>query len=83
MTQQARGLSPARIREPAIGPASPTIADSPKRFSGNGSRALAANPAVPSQDATITELTHAYQHLAAQTELDKQWAGRFEGAVTD
>ena len=32
---------------------------------------------------TIQELTHAYQHLAAQAALDKQWALRFEGAVAD
>jgi hypothetical protein len=32
---------------------------------------------------TISKVTHAYQHLAAQAELDKHWAGRVELAVTD
>ena len=32
---------------------------------------------------TIQELTHAYQHLATQAALDKQWALRVEGTVTD
>ena len=40
-----------------------------------GSRIEAAGPVAPTQDMTITELTHAYQHLAAQSALDKQWAG--------
>ena len=43
----------------------------------------AASPAAPSQDMTITELTHAYQHLAAQAGLDKQWSTRVESAITD
>ena len=46
-------------------------------------RAEAASPAVPSADMTITELTHAYQHLAAQSGLDRQWATRVESAITD
>ena len=31
----------------------------------------------------MSELTHAYQHLAAQAALDRQWAGRVEMAITD
>jgi hypothetical protein len=32
---------------------------------------------------TLNEFTHAYQHLAAQAGLDKQWASRVESAITD
>ena len=32
---------------------------------------------------TLAELTHAYQHLAAQAGLDKQWSARVESAITD
>ena len=78
------GLSPARTREPAAGPtAGPTIADSPKRYSVDGTRIEAANPVASTQDMTITERTHAYQHLAAQAALDKQWAGQVDLAITD
>ena len=76
-----RFLSPARAREPAVGGAE--IAQSPTRFTGESTRADAVSPAAPTQDMTITELTHAYQHLAAQSALDKQWAGRVELAITD
>ena len=76
-----RYLSPARAREPAVGGAE--IGDSPTRFSGESSRVSAASPAAPTQDMTITELTHAYQHLAAQAGLDKQWSTRVESAITD
>ena len=76
-----RYLSPARIREPAVGGVE--IGDSPTRFSGETARMNAASPAAPSQDMTITELTHAYQHLAAQAGLDKQWSTRVESAITD
>ena len=63
MESPMRGLSPARTREPAAGPtAGPTIADSPKRFSVDGSRIEAASPVAPTQDMTITEVTHVYQH---------------------
>ena len=46
-------------------------------------RAEAASPAAPSADMMIMELTHAYQHLAAQSGLDRQWATRVESAITD
>ena len=32
---------------------------------------------------TFQEPTHTYQHLAAQAALEKQWASRVEGALTD
>ena len=64
-----RGLSPARTREPAV---RQTIADSPERFSVDGSRIDAASPVAPTQDTTITDLTPAYRHLAAQSALDRQ-----------
>ena len=78
-----RFLSPARTREPAVGPAAPTVGESPTRFTGENMRAEAASPAAPSADMTITELTHAYQHLAAQLGLDRQWATHVESAITD
>ena len=59
------------------------IADAPKRLSSDGTRVEAAGPIAPMQDMTITKLTHAYQHLAAQAALDKQRAGQVELAVTD
>ena len=76
-----RFLSPDRAREPAVGGAD--IGDSPTRFTGESTRANAASPAAPTQDMTITELTNAYQHLAAQAGLDKQWSTRVEFAITD
>ena len=76
-----RFLSPACAREPAVGGAD--ISDSPTRFTGESTRASAVSPAAPTQDMTITELTHAYQHLAAQAGLAKQWATRVEFAITD
>ena len=54
-----RFLSPARTREPAVGPAVPYVGESPTRFTGENMRAEAASPAAPSADMTITELTHA------------------------
>ena len=53
-------LSPARTREPAVGPAVPTVGESPTRFTGENMRTEAASPAALTQDMTITELTHAY-----------------------
>ena len=76
-----RFLSPARAREPAAG--KPAIGESPTRFTGENMRADAVSPAAPTQDMTITELTHAYQHLAAQLGLDRQWAKRVESVITD
>ena len=32
---------------------------------------------------TNTELTHSYQHLAAQADLDKEWMKKVEAAITD
>ena len=32
---------------------------------------------------TALELTHAYQHLAAQAALDKAWAKMLEVSITD
>ena len=32
---------------------------------------------------TLSELTHVYQHLAAQAGLDRQWAARVESVITD
>ena len=78
-----RYLSPARMREPATGSAMPEVGESPTRFTGTNGHAQAPSPAAPTQDMTLTELTHAYQHLAAQAGLDKQWAGRVESAITD
>ena len=65
-----RYLSPARTRESAVGTAE--IGDSPTRFTGENERASAPSPAAPSTEMTMAELTHAYQHLAAQAGLDKQ-----------
>ena len=70
-----RGMPPSRD--------SSHMEDSPKRFSQTSSREQAPSPAAPSKDVTIQELTHAYQHLAPQASLNKQWALRVEGAVTD
>ena len=78
-----RYLSPARTRDPATGPAMPEIGESPTRFTGANGLASAPSPTAPTQDMTVTELTHAYQHLAAQAGLDKQWAARVESAITD
>ena len=61
-----RFLSPVRAREPAAGPAVPTVGDSPTRFTGENMCTEAASPAAPSVDMTISELIHAYQHLAAR-----------------
>ena len=70
-----RGLSPSRD--------SSHMEDLLKRFSHTGSHESAPSPSAPSKDMTISELTHAYQHLAAQAALDKQWARRVEGSLTD
>ena len=43
----------------------------------------ASKQRAPLHQLKITELTHAYQHLAAHSALDKQWAGRVELAFTD
>ena len=72
-----------RAFDPATGPAIPEIGESPTRFTGANGLASAPSPAAPTQDMTLTELTHAYQHLAAQAGLDKQWAVRVESAITD
>ena len=69
-------LSPARARESASGSAVPTVGDSPKLSRPDDKRSEAASLIAPTQDMTLAELTHAYQHLAAQSALDKQWAGR-------
>ena len=45
-----RFLSPARTREPAVGPAVPTVGGPPTRFTGENMRAEAASPAAPSVD---------------------------------
>ena len=76
-----RYLSPARARASAVGTAE--IGDSPTRFTGENERATAPSPAAPSTEMTMAELTHAYQHLAAQAGLDKQWSTRVESAITD
>ena len=72
-----RGLSPAG----GCGPAA--MEDSPKRFSVDGSRIEAPSLSAPTYVMSIAELSQAYQHLAAQAALDKQWAGRVEGTITD
>ena len=59
------------------------MSGSPKRFSGEGGWTEAPSPSAPTPDVTATELTHAYQHLAAQAALDKAWAKMVEGAITD
>ena len=43
----------------------------------------APSPSAPTRDMTATELTHAYQHLAAQAALDKAWAKTVEASITD
>ena len=78
-----RMLSPARARESASGPTVPTVGDSPKRFTTDDKRSEAASPIAPTQDMSLAELIHASQHLAAQSALDKQRAGRVEMAIAD
>ena len=85
------GNAPSKKRSVSAGPTmgSPVSDPGPSQFSPGGSpvrivgaRREAASPTAPTHDMTLTELTHAYQHLAAQAELDKTWAVKVEGAVT-
>ena len=48
-----------------------------------GMRREAESPSAPTHDMSLSELIHAYQHLAAQAELDKKWMTEVEGAITD
>ena len=84
-------LSPAarKRRTPTGGSPDPmeqvTIEGSPKRFSDGTSQNWneVPSPAAPSRDMTLTELTHAYQHLAAQAAHDKVWVKTVELTITD
>ena len=91
------GLAPAGSRDPSLSPVarkrrtpagSPepmAIEVSPKRFSDGTSTNWneVPSPAAPSRDMTLTELTHAYQHLAAQAAHDKVWVKTVEMTITD
>ncbi len=84
-------LSPAarKRRTPTGGSPDPmeqvTIEGSPKRFSDGTSQNWneVPSPAAPSRDMTLSELTHAYQHLAAQAAHDKTWVKTVELTITD
>ena len=69
--------SPATFNEPMI------ISESPKRFSDGTGWSEAPSPSAPTRDMNLSELIHAYQHLAAQALLDKAWAKTFEASITD
>ena len=58
------------------------MSGSPKRFGYGVGWNKAPSPSAPTCDMTNAELTHAYQHLAAQAALDKAWAKLAEGAIT-
>ena len=49
--------------------------ESPKRAT---QRVQAASPSAPTRDMTLSELTHAFQHLAAQSDHDKVWCAKVE-----
>ena len=74
---------PASLGSPApVDPGPMSVSGSPKRFLVNA-RVEAPSPLVPTRDMTVSELTHAYQHLAAQAALDKAWSKMVDGAITD
>ena len=71
---RAPALSPgARKRRTSAGDDDAAIGGSPKRFSDGTSASWneAPSPAAPLHDMNLSELTHAYQHLAAQAAFDK------------
>ena len=81
----------AKRRSASVGPASPgnpmlvdpgPISGPPKRFLV-GARIEAPSLSAPTRDMTVAKLTHAYQHLVAQSALDKAWSKMFKGAITD
>ena len=83
-------LSPgARKRRTPTGvspdPMDQAIGGSPKRFTDGTSTNWneVPSPAAPSRDMTLSELTHAYQHLAAQAAHDKTWVKTVELTITD
>ena len=83
---RAPALSPgARKRRTATGNDDAAIGGSPKRFSDGTSASWseAPSPAAPFKDMNLAELTHAYQHLAAQAAIDKTWVKTVETATTD
>ena len=83
---RAPALSPgARKRRTSAGDDDAAIGGSPKRFSDGTSASWneAPCPAAPFQDMNLSELTHAYQHLAAQAAFDKTWVKTVETAITD
>ena len=64
-------------------PASPPAkGESPKRMV---IREIAQSPTAASisREMTLSELTHAYHHLADQAEKDKTWTKAVEHAITD
>ena len=69
------------MRDSPSSPA-PAASDSPKRMI---TREIAVSPAsnTISREMTCAELTHAYQHLASQSEHDKIWCKKVEEAITD
>ena len=69
--------SPAPPNEPTI------ISDSPKRFTDGTAWSEAPSPSARTRDMNLSELTHAYQHLAAQASLDKACAKTVEASITD
>ena len=68
----SRSLSPIVAPSPGATSAQsdpgPAVS-SPKRMVEM--RRQAESPSAPTRDVSLSELTHAYQHLAAQAELDK------------
>ena len=76
----------ARKRRTPTGSTEPmNISGSPKRFTDGTSKGWteAPSPTAPSRDMIPSELTHAYQHLAAQAPLDKAWVKTVEMTITD
>ena len=43
----------------------------------------AASPAKPTREMSLLELTHGFQSLAAQGEIDRKWMLQVEEAITD
>ena len=67
---------PVPSNEPMI------ISDLPQRFSDGTSWSEVPSPSAPTRDMNLSELTHTYQHLAAQVSLDKAWAKTVEASIT-
>ena len=77
----SRSVSPLVASPSAQSDPGPATSGSPQRLLG--ARIEAESPSAPTREMSQMELTHAYQHLAAQAELDKQWMSKVEGAITD